>query len=103
MQILVDAQNLISRYQQGDGFQRYVKRQLPLVIAALVVFLAVSIALTAGAVVWIGGTHGFLVLLVLIIAPFLLLGSLFLQLFYFFSWLETRAMARITRRRKHPA
>jgi hypothetical protein len=103
MKILVDAQNLISRYQQGDAFQRYVRRQLPLVIAALVGFLALSIALTAGAVVWIGGTRGFLVLLVLVIAPFLLLGSLFLQVFCFFSWLETRAMARITRRRKHPA
>jgi uncharacterized membrane protein len=103
MKILADAQTLISRYQQGDAFQRYVRRQLPLVIAALAVFLAVSIALTAGAVVWIGGTHGFLVLLVLIVAPFLLLGSLFLQMFFFFSWLENRAMVRITRRRKHPA
>jgi hypothetical protein len=54
-----------------------------------------SLATTAGAVVTIGGTHSFLVLLMLIAAPFLLGGTFGVLLFVFFSWLETRAIARM--------
>lgn len=93
MDILVEAPNLFRRYQKGDAFRRYVDERAPLVIAVAVVFLMFSLATTAGAVVSIGGTRSFLVLLMLVLAPFLLAGTFLTLLFVFFSWLENRSLA----------
>lgn len=99
MDILHEAPNLLQRYHHGDVFRQYVQRRRPLVAAALVVFLTVSIATTAALVVFFGGTHSLLVLACLLLAPFLLAGSLFVQVFVFFSWLEQRALDQVSRRR----
>jgi len=96
MDILTEAPNLIRRYQEGDAFRLYVRQRLALVIPALFVFLTFSIATTAGTVLYVGGTHSFVVLLALVVAPFILLGSLFVQLFVFFWWLEWRAIDRLS-------
>jgi hypothetical protein len=98
MDILHEAPNLLQRYRYGDVFRQYVQRRRPLVGAALVVFLTVSIATTAALVVFFGGTHSLLVLACLLLAPFLLVGSLFVQIFIFFSWLEQRALDQVSRR-----
>lgn len=92
MDILHEAPNLLQRYRYGEAFRLYVQRHRPLVAAALAVFLAVSMATTAGLVVFFGGTHGVVVLACLVLAPFILAGSLFVQMFIFFSWLELRAL-----------
>lgn len=99
MDILHEAPNLLQRYKHGDAFRRYVQRHLPLVVAALVVFLTVSAANTAAMVVFFGGTSELMVLALLVLAPFVLLGSLFVQTFIFFSWLEQRAIDRVAGRR----
>jgi len=98
MDILHEAPNLLQRYRHGDVFRQYVQRRRPLVAAALVVFLAVGMATTAALVVFFGGTHSLLVLACLVLAPFLLAGSLFVQAFIFFSWLEQRALDQVSRR-----
>jgi len=98
MDILHEAPNLLQRYRHGDVFRQYVDRRRPLVAAAFVVFLAVSMATTAALVVFFGGTHSLLVLACLVLAPFLLAGSLFVQSFIFFSWLEQRALDQVSRR-----
>ena len=98
MDLLHEAPNLLQRYRHGDAFRRYVQRHLPLVAAALVVFLTVSAANTAGLVVYFGGTSSLAVLACLLLAPFVLLGSLFLQAFIFFTWLEQRAIDRVSGR-----
>ena len=98
MDILHEAPNLLQRYQHGDVFRQYVQRRRPLVAAALVVFLIVSVATTAALVVFFGGTHSLVVLACLLLAPFLLAGSLFVQIFIFFSWLEQRALDQVSRR-----
>jgi hypothetical protein len=98
MDILHEAPNLLERYRHGDAFRGYVRRHTPHVIAALVVFLAVSMATTAAMVVFFGGTSGLLVLICLILAPFLLIGSFLVQSFIFFSWLERRALDRVAGR-----
>jgi hypothetical protein len=103
MDILVEAPSLLRRYQNGDAFRRYVDDRAPLVIAVAVVFLVFSLATTAGAVVTIGGTHSFLVLLMLVLAPFLLVGTFLVLLFVFFSWLENRSLALTLARVKKPA
>jgi hypothetical protein len=92
MDILTETQNLWQRYQQGAGFRKYVKERLPLVVPALAVFLVYSLAVTAGSVITLGGTRSILVLVGLLTAPLVLLGTLFVQVFVFFSWLEERAL-----------
>ena len=99
MDLLHEAPNLLHRYKHGDAFRRHVQRHAPLVVAALVVFLTVGTATTAAMVVFFGGTSGFRVLACLILAPFALGGSLIVQAFIFFSWLERRAVDRVSGRR----
>ena len=98
MDLLHDAPNLFNRYKHGDAFRRYVRRHVPLVVAALIVFLTVSTASTAAMVVFFGGTNGFLVIACLVLAPLVLIGSMFVQLYVFFSWVERRAVDRVSGR-----
>lgn len=98
MDLLHDAPNLVHRYKHGDAFRHYVRRHVPLIIAALIVFLTVSTATTAAMVVFFGGTNGFVVIACLVLAPVVLIGSLFVQLYVFFSWLERRAVDRVSGR-----
>jgi hypothetical protein len=100
MDIFVEAPSLLRRYQKGDAFRRYVDDRAMVILPVAFVFLVFSLATTAGAVVSLGGTHSFLVLLMLILAPFLILGGLAVQLFVFFSWLESRAIAQTLARMK---
>jgi hypothetical protein len=99
MDILHEAPNLLERYRHGDTFRRYVHRHAPVVLGVLVVFFAVSTASTAAVVVFFGGTSELLVLACLLLAPFLLAGSLIVQIFVFFSWVERRAIDRASGRR----
>ena len=85
MDTFIEAQNLLKRYREGQAFRHYVEERMPLVLLAVIVFLGYSLATTAASIVFIGGTHGFLTLLAMLIAPFLLLGSLAVLLFIFFS------------------
>jgi hypothetical protein len=94
MEIRIEAPGLWHRYQKGEAFRRYVDERTQLVVPVAVVFLIFSLATTAGAVVIVGGRHSFLVLLMLVLAPFLLIGTLAALLFLFFSWLENRALTR---------
>lgn len=100
MDFHIEAPNLFWRYRQGDAFRRYVRKRTGLVVPAVAVFVVISIATTTGSVVYFGGTNGLIVLLGLILAPFFMLGSLSVQLFVFFSWLERRALDGITGRHR---
>jgi hypothetical protein len=103
MDIFIEAPNLLRRYQKGDAFRRYVDDRAMLIIPVAALFLVFSLATTAGTVVTLGGTHSFLVLLMLIAAPFLLAGTFLVLVFVFFSWLEARSLARMLARVKKPA
>jgi len=94
MDIFAETQGLIQRFQQGSPFRAYLRERLLLVVPALVIFLAFSVATTAGTVIALGGTHSILVLVGLLTAPFILIGTLYAQLFTFFLWLENRVIAR---------
>lgn len=89
-----EAFNLYERFQKGDMFRNYVAARKRLVIPALLAFLLLSIACTAASIVFIAGARSLLMLPALIAAPFILIGSLFVQCYVFFSWLENRALAR---------
>jgi putative flippase GtrA len=52
---------------------------------------------------YLGGLQPILVLLSLLLAPIILVGSAFVQGYVFFSWLENRALAKALRRAPRPA
>ena len=90
---LKDALNLAQRYQQGELFRRYVTQRMWLVAPAALIIVATSLALAFGIVMFVGGTRPLTVLLSLLLAPFVLAGSLFVQGYVFLSWLEGRSLA----------
>ena len=101
--ILVEAPGLLRRYQKGDAFRRYIDDRAVLIIPIAVLFLVFSLATTTGTVVTIGGTRSFLVLLMLVLAPFLLAGTFLVLSFVFFSWLENRSLVRMLAKVKRPS
>lgn len=88
-----EALNLYERFQKGDVFRLYVVKQMRFVVPGVLAFLLLSIACTAATIVFIAGARSLLMLPALIAAPFILLGSIFVQCYVFFSWLENRALA----------
>jgi len=91
---LQDAANLYNRYQAGAGFRIYIRDRASLVMPMAVLIVLTAIACTAGTVVCLAGARAFLMLFVLLLAPFVLIGSVFVQSFLFFGWLENRALAK---------
>src|SRR3954469_7669370 len=92
MDILTEARNLAQRYAKGDAFRRYVRDRAAIVVPALAIFAAISIALGLG-LFGVMGTHHLGVLLAMVLLPFVLFGSFALQAYVFFAWLELRAFA----------
>jgi hypothetical protein len=96
MDILSETQNLWQRFKRGGAFRNYLRHRLVLVVPSLAVFVVFSVATAAATVIALGGTRSILVLAGLLAAPLILLGSLFVQVFVFFQWLENRAIAQAT-------
>ena len=96
---LKDALNLAHRFQQGELFRQYVVQRMWLVVPAAALMLATSLALAFGIVMYVGGTRPLTVLFSLLLAPFVLIGSLFVQAYMFLSWLEGRGLAKSLGRR----
>ncbi len=100
---LSEARNLVHRFQEGEAFKLYVLRRLWLVIPVGLVIVLVSLACAAAIVLFLAGGGSWLALPAFVLAPFILIGSLFVQSYVFFSWLESRALAQAFRRRSRPA
>jgi hypothetical protein len=98
-----DALALAQRFREVDGFRRYVRRRLRLVIPALALLLVTGFACAMATVMLLLGPQPLLALLGLLLAPLVLAGSLFVQLYVFFAWLEERALARSLGHRTGPA
>jgi hypothetical protein len=101
MDIFTEARNLVQRYEKGDAFRLHVRERLPLIVPALAIFLAISSALGLGLFPMMG-TNRFGVLVAIMLVPFVLLGSLALQVYLFFSWLELRALQPLLEHGKAP-
>jgi hypothetical protein len=93
MQTLDDAMKLLQRFDKGQGFKRYVTSRLRLVAPMAALILATGIVF-ASATIALAGPRVWLALPLLILAPLILLGSVFLQAYLFLAWLENRAMAK---------
>jgi hypothetical protein len=98
---LKDARDLATRFQDGQGFRHYVSTRMPLVIPTGLLFLLISIACAAATVIFLAERHPMLALPGLLLAPLVLVGSLFVQVYVFGSWLENRALARALGHRKN--
>jgi hypothetical protein len=93
LETLQEAANLYNRYQAGAGFRVYMRSRMNLVYVMVALFVAGAVVCTAGTVVALAGARAFLMLFALILAPFILIGCLFVQGYIFFGWLENRALA----------
>jgi hypothetical protein len=93
LQTLEDAMKLLRRYDEGEGFQRYVKKRLVLVLPMAALMLGTGIVFASATIV-LAGPRIWLALPSMLVAPLLLLGSVFVQAYLFFSWIENRAMAQ---------
>jgi hypothetical protein len=103
LETLSEAQNLAHRFKEGEGLRLYVLERKRLVIPAVLVIVIISIACAAGTVVFLAGAYSLLVLPALLLAPVILVGSLFVQMYVFFYWLENRALAQALGHRAKPA
>ena len=98
-----DAKRLLYRFREVDSLSFYVRRNMWLVTFAVLVILLISLASLLGIFSLLPDMHWFLVLPLLVLLPIFLGGSLFVQMFVFFSWIEGRSLARaLQRHRKLP-
>lgn len=96
---LKDAWRLAARFHQAEGFREYLRRRAALVVPALALLVLVSVACAAATVIFLAERHPMLALPGMALAPFVLLGSFFIEALAFFSWLESRALAQALGRR----
>lgn len=92
-----DALNLLQRYQQPGGFRGYVQERMRFIAPIGALMAVTSMGCAAATVLYIGGTRPMLVLLSILLVPFVLLGSFFVQAYVFGFWLENRALAKALR------
>ena len=97
-----DANRLLYRFREVDSLSFYVRRNKWLVTLAILVILLTSLASLLGIFSLLPDMHWFFVLPLLVLLPVFLAGSLFVQMFVFFSWIEGRSLARVVRRRRKP-
>jgi hypothetical protein len=100
---LDEALALARRYQEAEGLQRYVLERTRLLLPAFAAICLVGLACAAASMIFLADWHSALTLPALILAPFVLIGSLFVQLLMFFRWIEIRALERALGRRPKPA
>ncbi len=90
---LTDAGNLLAHLRQGEAFRGYVQGRLRLVVPALAVFSLVALACAAATAVFFADLSSWLALPGFLLAPAVMVGSLYVQVLVFLSWLERRALA----------
>jgi hypothetical protein len=93
MRTLDDAMKLLQRFDKGQGFKRYVKSRMRIVVPMGMLIAATGVVFASATIV-LAGPRVWLALPSLILAPLILIGSVFVQAFLFFSWLENRAVAK---------
>ena len=102
LQTLMEAQNLALRFRDGKAFRLYVQSRLWLIIPVLLLMVVIGVTGTAAFLVYATGVSGWLLLPAILLLPVILIGSLFVQAYVFFSWLENRALARALGRGAKP-
>ena len=94
-----EAMKLMARFREAPGFRQYLRRRAAFIVPAAALFAMVSIACAAAVVIFLAERHPLLALPGMLLGPFVLLGSFFVQAFVFFSWIEGRALTHALGRR----
>jgi hypothetical protein len=88
-----DAGNLLAHLREGEPFRDHVQERLRLVVPALAVYALVAAACAAATAVFFADLSSWLTLPGFLLAPAVLVGSLYLEGLVFLLWLERRALA----------
>ena len=101
MNALEDAPALWRRFHEVESFNFYVHERMPAILVAMLILFLISIGCVMGIVTLLPDMHWIFVLPILLLLPIVLAGSLFVQTYVFFSWIEGRSMEReLTTRHK---
>jgi hypothetical protein len=100
---LDDATGLVRRYRELEAFRDYLADRLRLVAPAVLLVVLAAIACGLTPIVLFVGTNAIAALVGLLLAPVVLLGSLFVLGLVLFSWLEERSLSRALGHRAGPA
>lgn len=92
---LDDAVGLARRYRDLDAFRDYLGARARLVLPAALLLGVTGIACGLTPIMLLVGTNAGAALAGLLLAPVVLVGSLFTLGLMFFAWLEERSLARI--------
>src|SRR5687768_5322449 len=77
------AMRLVRRFQEVPGFRGYVRDRMVAVAPIVVLMVFTSIGCAFATIMYIGGTRPALVLLAMLLVPFVLIGSFFVQAYVF--------------------
>jgi hypothetical protein len=91
---LDDAVGLARRYRDLDAFRDYLGARARLVLPGALLLVVTGIACGLTPIMLLVGTNAGAALLGLLLAPVVLVGSLFVLGLTFFAWLEERSLAR---------
>ena len=87
---LKDAGNLLTHLREGEPFRAHVQERLRLVVPALALYALVAAACAAATAVFFADRSSWLTLPGFLLAPAVLVGSLYLEGLVFLLWLERR-------------
>jgi hypothetical protein len=90
---LEQAQGLATRLRAGEAFREHLEERLRLVLPAFAVLGLVALACAMATAVFFADLSSWLALPGFLLAPVVLVGSLYVQGLVFLSWLESRALA----------
>lgn len=91
---LENAHALLQRLRDVESFNFYVHERMPGILAALLAMFFISIGCVMGIVTLLPDMHWALVLPMLFVIPVVLAGSMFTEMYVFFSWIEGRSMEK---------
>jgi hypothetical protein len=91
---LANALALAHRYREVESLQLYVQDRKRLLVPATFVLFLIGVGCAISVVVYLADFHALLALLAILLLPIVLIGSLFVLAYVFFSWIEGRALAR---------
>lgn len=90
---LQDARGLLARLQDGQALRDHVQERLRLVAPSLAVFALIALACAGATAVFFADLSSWLALPGFLLAPAVLVGSLYVQMLVFLGWLDRRALA----------
>lgn len=91
---LEEAPALWRRFHEVESFNFYVHERMPAILLAMLIVLLISVGCVMGIVTLLPGMHWSFVLPIIVLLPIVLAGSLLVQVFVFFSWIEGRSLER---------